>query len=140
MPRPQLPQPHGRTAAPGEAGAAAESIAAAYLAERGYQLIARNYKTRLGEVDLIVEKGIALVFVEVRSRSSMVVAPEETVIGGKRRRISLAALEFASTHGLMNRAIRFDIVSVLQGERGTRIEHFPDAFEVSLPASPPLFW
>lgn len=119
---------------PAELGQEAENLAAAHFIALGYRVLARNYRTRQGEIDLVLEKGLELVFAEVRFRRSAAFgSPEETVVSSKRRKVSLAALEWASAHGRLRRVIRFDVVSVVR--RGGRpcVEHLVDAFEADLP-------
>ncbi len=120
-------------------GERAEQLASAHLSARGYALLERNYRPKgsSGEIDLIVERGVELVFVEVRyRRSSAYGAPEETVRRGKQRRILLAAMEYVAKKRLARRAIRFDIISITEGTGGPEgpiLEHFEDAFDADLP-------
>lgn len=114
-------------------GDTAEALAAQYFARNGYTVLERNFKTREGEVDLVVEKGIALVFVEVRFRKSVAFGtPLDTVHHGKRRKVLLAALEWVTRHEQMNRLIRFDVLSVRDSRSGPRLEHIEDAFEANM--------
>lgn len=122
-----------------EQGDSAESLAADYFVEHGYSVRARNFKTTLGELDLVVEKGLELVFVEVRFRSySAFGSPEETVTRSKCRKLSLAALEFVTKFGLGERVIRFDVISVGRDRGGPRLLHFEDAFEADFSGRVPL--
>lgn len=121
-------------------GDEAEERAARYFEERGFSVLERKFKARLGEVDLVVQKGLALVFVEVRYRRTAAFgAPEETVSRGKRRKVVLAALEYCRDRRLLDRrVIRFDVVAVIGG-RPPQILHLEDAFDAELPrlAPPP---
>jgi putative endonuclease len=111
-------------------GREAEDLAAAYLAERGYEVIARNHRIRRGEVDLVCREGDVLCFVEVRSRTSQAQGgPEETVGPVKARRVVAAATDWAVRNGGLDRAIRFDVVAVTFGEGAPRLEHFRGAFD-----------
>jgi putative endonuclease len=113
-----------------ELGRAAEDLAAAWLARRGFEVVARNHATRQGEVDLVCREGDVLCFVEVRSRSSEAHGgPEETVDRRKARRIVAAATDWAVRNGGLDRAIRFDVVAVTLGADGPRIAHFRNAFD-----------
>ena len=123
-------------------GQSAEELAATYLAERGFQVLERNWRTRLGEVDLIVQKGALLAFVEVRFRKSIAFGtPEETVTKAKRRKVILAAFEYAGSRRLLERrVIRFDVVAVVPGRDAPNILHLEDAFEADLAGlAPPAF-
>jgi putative endonuclease len=106
-----------------------ERAAARFLRLRGMRVITRGYRTRHGEIDLIVRDGDILVFVEVKSRRQGV--PAEAVTLEKQRRITLAALHFLRKHDLLDIRSRFDIVAIVwPDERGEpRIEHIPNAFE-----------
>lgn len=100
------------------AGGAAEDEAARFLAREGLSIVARNFRTRLGEIDLIARDGETLVFVEVRMRS----ASSARFGGGlgsidarKRARIVAAARGYLMRLGREPRC-RFDVV-VLEGPR-----------------------
>lgn len=118
-----------------EDGERGESLAAGYLLERGYTIRERNYRPKgtSGEVDLIAEDGAVLVFVEVRYRRSVAFGtPGETVTQSKRRKVIHAAIEFVARHREHRRIIRFDVVSIVEGRHGPRLEHFQDAFDAEL--------
>jgi putative endonuclease len=111
-------------------GREAEDLAAAFLRERGFEILARNHAIRRGEVDLVCREGDVLCFVEVRSRTSAAQGgPEETVGRRKARRVVAAATDWALRNGGLDRAIRFDVVAVTFVEPGPRIEHFRAAFD-----------
>jgi putative endonuclease len=119
-------------------GQTAESSAARYLLERGYRLRERNFKTRLGEVDLIVERESTVAFVEVRYRRSIAWgSPEATVGRLKRRKLALAALEYVQRHRLENRPLRFDVLSISQARGRLRFEHHEGAFVLEDSMAPP---
>ncbi len=111
-------------------GRAAEALAASWLVEQGLEVLDRNHRCPAGEVDLICREGEALVFVEVRSRTSEAQGgPEETVGRRKARRVVAAATDWALRNAALERAIRFDVVAVTFGDDGPRIEHFAAAFD-----------
>jgi putative endonuclease len=111
-------------------GKQAEELAAAYLRERGFEILDRNHAVRRGEVDLVCREGDVLCFVEVRSRTSEAHGgPEETVDRRKARRVVLAATDWALRNGGLERAIRFDVVAVTLLPDAPRIEHFRAAFD-----------
>ena len=105
-------------------GAAYERLAAAYLVERGYRVVQRNFTCRGGEIDLICDHAGTLVFVEVRARTGG--GSAETVSPIKRRRLVTAARRFLAAQP-EEQACRFDVVTV----DGGVIEHLPDAFDAS---------
>ena len=107
------------------AGDAAEEHAASYLAERGLAIVARNYRTRMGEIDLVARDGATLVFVEVRKRSSAYFGgAAASVDGRKRARIAAAASLFLARLA-HEPPCRFDVVTVEEG----RVEWIRAAFE-----------
>jgi putative endonuclease len=82
-----------------EAGRAAEALAAAHLERNGLEIVARNYRCRRGEVDLIASDGPTLVFVEVRLRSRRDFGGAAASIDErKQHRIAIAAQHFLSRH------------------------------------------
>jgi len=116
-------------------GAAGEAAAAAWLAQQGYQLLARNVRTRYGEIDLVVRCGDVVVFVEVKSRTGSGFGhPGEAVAVAKQRRLARLASAYVLTHRLEGCAIRFDVIAVHATPEGGvgHIEHIPDAFQVTL--------
>lgn len=106
-------------------GRRAETLARSFLESRGYVFHAANAATRAGEVDLVMEDRGALVFVEVRERSSdRFGAAAETVTPAKQRRVAQAALAYLKDNHLVGRPLRFDVVAVRNGA----CEHLPNAF------------
>jgi putative endonuclease len=135
-PEDRVPSPERRRAAR-ERGAAAEALAAAWLAEQGYALLARNHRARRGEVDLVCRHGEALVFVEVRSRSREDYGtPAESVTVRKARRVVAAATDYAVRHGGLEQPMRFDVVAVHWQEGGPRLELWRNAFDADGRPSP----
>lgn len=111
-------------------GRAAEALAAAFLEAEGFEILARNHRTRRGEVDLVCREGEVLCFVEVRSRASLAQGgPEETVDQAKARRVVAAATDWALRNGGLERAIRFDVVAVTDAPAGPSLTLFRAAFD-----------
>jgi putative endonuclease len=78
-----------------ELGAQGEEIAVSYLKSRGYRILERNYRIRLGEIDIIAEQGADLVFIEVKTRSDTLFgSPFESLTFAKQRQLSKVALEY----------------------------------------------
>lgn len=94
-------------------GRVGEQMAASFLKERGYRVLARNERTPLGELDLVCRHGSEIVFVEVKSRSGEGYGSALEAIGPlKARRLRAAAVWWLSTQGLFPCPVRFDAVVV----------------------------
>jgi putative endonuclease len=95
-------------------------------------VLARNHRTRRGEVDLVCEEAGTLCFVEVRSRSRLDFGgPQESVTRRKARRVVDAAIDWAIHNGGTDRATRFDVVAVDLSEGEPRFELFRGAFDAT---------
>lgn len=104
-------------------GKEAEDKALLFLVEKGYELLARNYRFGKGEIDLIVAKENLLIFVEVRSlQSANFGFPEQTISEKKKQLLQKTAENFIFEKN-WQKNIRFDIVAILNEQ----IEHFEDA-------------
>lgn len=113
------------------AGEAGESTACEYLRGLGYQIVARNFRCRSGEVDIVARDGDATVFVEVKDRCSDSHGEgHEAVTFGKRRRIIRAAQLFAASRGLFDARLRFDVISIDRREGSPHVRHDRGAFDV----------
>jgi putative endonuclease len=114
-----------------EMGAGGEDLACDALKARGYAILARRFRTRTGELDIVARDGNTLVFVEVKARRSVRAGlPAEAVTWRKRRTLHRVALEFLARSRLHHLPCRFDVVSVRLGPRGeaTEVEILPGAF------------
>ncbi len=114
-------------------GAAGEAAAAAWLEARGYTIVARNVRTRYGEIDLVARHESLVVFVEVKSRTGEAFGhPAEAIMPLKQHRLARLAASYLHRWGLDHCAIRFDAISVRLDVSGTvsNIEHIRDAFQV----------
>ena len=111
------------------AGRAGEDAALAAYTHRGYQLIARNWRCRIGELDLVLVRGDTLVFCEVKTRrGARFGGGYEAVTGRKRAKVRSVAEAFLQSGGAHPRSIRFDVASVSLSPAGTEVELFEDAF------------
>lgn len=110
-------------------GLLGEIAAARYLREHGYTIVNANYRTRMGEVDLIARKGDILVFCEVKTRGEHTVClPREAVDERKQRRITAAALEYVKQIRYTG-PMRFDVAEVFVSPQGTmRVQLLENAF------------
>jgi putative endonuclease len=114
-------------------GIAGESLAAEILQQSGYRIVARNYRTKVGEIDIIARDGEILVFVEVKSRRGGVLYghPKYAVNRTKQRKISKAALWYLKETGQFGRRARFDVVSIVSRDGDVRWEIIRNAFELA---------
>ena len=111
-------------------GAEGEAIAAAFLRARGYTILERNFRCRVGELDLIaLAPDATVVFCEIRTRRSHQQGTAlESVTPVKQHRVAHVAEHYVSRHRLHAHAIRFDVVAIEIAGSAVRIEHVPDAF------------
>lgn len=110
-------------------GSKGEDIAAKFLKDKGCRIISRNFKTPIGEIDIIAEDKGTLVFVEVKTRSDASFGyPFEAVTRRKREKIKKVALCYLKNCKNPMPA-RFDILSIEMDGDNAKIEHIIDAFE-----------
>ncbi|KAA0139357.1 YraN family protein [Gimesia chilikensis] len=108
-----------------------ERAAVRYLKQNRYQILARQYRTELGEIDIIALDQETVVFVEVKTRKSTAKGqPFESVTGQKQKQLTRLAGVFLKKHGLLKHPARFDVISILwQAEqKQPEIQHFQNAF------------
>lgn len=116
-------------------GQTAEALAAEFLAARGASLLLRNYRRRLGELDLVAQHGGTLLIVEVRCRSSSRYGGAAASIDlRKQRRIVRAAQQLLQERpDLARMPVRFDVIAIGELDAGQppRIEWITHAFEAA---------
>lgn len=113
-------------------GNAGEREAARYLRRQGFQIIARRYRTPLGEIDLIARDGECIVFIEVKTRrSSEAGQPFESVDRRKQQQLTRLALAYLKQRGWLEQPARFDVISIVWPESTNvpEITHYRNAFE-----------
>jgi putative endonuclease len=111
-------------------GDEAEQRVVELLEREGWLIRDRNMTYQLGELDVVAEKGDVLAFVEVRMRASSVWGdPSATVSRAKQRKVVLAAMQYVQQRRLHQRAIRFDVASVIGRGPDAQVELIPHAFE-----------
>ncbi len=113
-------------------GRRGERLAEQALRDAGLCILERRFRTRYGEIDLIAEQGVQLVFVEVKTRRGAGFGrPAEAVTATKRRRLARVAASYLQRHDHDGRPCRFDVVQVhLRPDEPARIEHIVDAFRL----------
>ena len=99
-----------------------ETVAASYLEKQGYEIIERNFRCRLGEVDIICKKNNQIVFVEVKTRTSdQYGAPSEAVTKDKMNKIRKVAALYMMSEKITNYQVKFDVMEIL-------VNHIESAF------------
>jgi len=116
-----------------ERGEQGERLAERHYLENGYRVLARNYRIRAGEVDLVILKNNTVVFAEVRGRENLQYGlPEETVTLSKQKKIIKTSLSFLCKYKLFDCDVRFDVYCVIWGEKKpVRSYLIENAFEYS---------
>jgi putative endonuclease len=126
--RPPKPAPRPERQAAFRVGISAESRAAAFLIAKGFRILARRWRSPLGEIDIVARRRHLLVFAEVKARASLDEAAE-AVSDRQRRRIAAAAdIWLAANPDETIRDIRFDAILVAPGKIPC---HIPAAFEAN---------
>lgn len=108
-----------------ELGNRGERLAATWYKQRGYEVLATNWRCRSGELDLVLAKAGEIVFCEVKTRSSRRFGhPVEAVTYAKQRRIRGLAMQWLEATGTRRRGLRFDVATV----EGLSVEVWPGVF------------
>lgn len=110
-------------------GRQAERAAADYLRSRGWKVLAENYITPVGEIDLVAREGETLVMVEVKARSNSMFGEALEAVGPrKERRLRAAAAWWMAEKGQVTHQLRFDVITVSLGDEGSllSLSHLPD--------------
>ncbi len=108
-------------------GDAAESLAARFLVEQGCRIVARQYHTRQGEVDIIAEDPDGLRFVEVKARKSQMFGrPEEAVTRVKLRKIAAVAERFLEERGWQHRPWQIDVIAISYTASEPEVRYYPN--------------
>ena len=110
-------------------GQRGEELAALALEQRGYTILARNYRTPVGELDIVARDRQHLLFVEVKTRRTAAFGvPAEAVGAQKQRQIMRVAQWYLANARYPDLQPRFDVIAVLVGHDAPVITHIPNAF------------
>src|SRR5436190_971811 len=111
-------------------GIQGEDLAAQELQRRGYAILARRYRTRFGEIDIVAQDADAVVFVEVKARrTARYGSAAEAISVWKQRRIAAMALDYLAWSDRLNDPCRFDVVAIDGvGSNALNIRVISDAF------------
>ena len=113
-----------------ELGQRGEAAAARYYQKQGYRLLDHNFRTRMGELDLVLLKDQQLVIAEVKTRTSFYGGlPCEAVGPAKQKRLLLAAGSYLQQSPYRELPVRFDVVEVIPVSGGWQVHCIPDAFQ-----------
>lgn len=111
-------------------GRKGEELAVKYLLNKGYEILARNYRCKIGELDVVARHAQTLIFIEVRSSSSLAFGwPHESVNNKKKAKLRLVAQYYIQSN-CINLPVRFDVIGISFSTDGQlrKIEHVADAF------------
>lgn len=115
-----------------ELGKFGEGFACNYLRQHGYQILCRNFRCRMGEIDIIAEKNAVLCFVEVKTRASTRFGkPSEAVTWTKQKKIYRCAEYYMQVRGIIQNmpVLSFDVIEILkEGTVVKEFHHYPHCF------------
>jgi putative endonuclease len=113
-------------------GKAGEEAAVQYLLQQGYRILERNYRCRVGEIDLIARDGKTLAFIEVKTRRSQRFGPAASAVTwAKQRHLIKASQVYLMQTRKLNELCRFDVVTIEMDAHRLHIELIKDAFQSS---------
>lgn len=114
-------------------GDAGERLAARFLKRQGYRIVARQWRCRSGEIDLIARIGSTIVFVEVKTRRPDPGSrPEEAVGFLKQRQLTRAGYEWMKRFGCDGYSYRFDVIAIVMADgEEPEIKHIVGAFDAT---------
>ena len=113
-------------------GRKSESLAVKHLKRKGYKILEQNFRTKMGEIDIIAKDKGVIVFVEVKARrSDRFGDPKWAVTFKKQKKISMAALQYLKATEQSNTSARFDVVSIDSSGDKPTIEVVKNAFELA---------
>jgi putative endonuclease len=113
----------------GETGQYGEGIVSHYLQERHFTILARNFRNREGEVDLIAQKDSLIIFVEVKTRTNPRIDSTEIITKAKQRKIARTAALFMAQQIVDVCDCRFDVALVSLDAAEPTITYIPNAFQ-----------
>lgn len=108
-----------------------ERLAVRHLKRQGCRVLARQSRSRIGEIDIVALDGDCIVFVEVKTRSTHAAGhPAEAITFAKQKQLTRVALAWLKSRGLLEHRARFDVVAITWGDGADPVvEHYKSAFE-----------
>jgi putative endonuclease len=117
-----------------QTGIQGEKLARDFLKKKGYRVLETNYRCQQGEIDIVARQRDNLVFVEVRTKTSLDFGtPQESITAAKRQHLERSAYHYLNSHPDSPPMWRMDFIAVELDAKGKlqRIEHLENAFEES---------
>ncbi len=111
-----------------ELGKKGEELAKEMLCDKGYTIIATNWRFDKDEIDIVAKDGDELVIVEVKTRSSDFYGHPEDAVDSQKEKFLIRATEAYLVENDMDVDTRFDIVAIILNNKETKIHHIVDAF------------
>lgn len=112
-------------------GKSGEKTAIEYLRDKGYRILEKNYKSKLGELDIVASDKNTICFVEVKTRSTQDKGdPLEAITKTKQLKLSRLALSYLKLKHLLDKPARFDVVSIYDQGAGPEIRLIKNAFDL----------
>lgn len=111
-----------------ELGKQGEDLAVKLLLDKGYEIVARNFRYLKSEVDIIARKENILAVVEVKTRSTPEFGDPQSFMKPKQIQLLVKAIDYFVNDQNLEVEVRFDIVAIIKNRAGTRVEHLEDAF------------
>jgi len=112
-------------------GQAGENQAITFLKKNGYHILEKNYRSKLGEIDVIAKDSETIAFIEVKTRRSTYYGhPKEAITLDKQKKISMTALEYLKKHKLIHSKARFDVITISYISQKPDIQLIKNAFEL----------
>lgn len=111
-----------------ELGQQGESAVASWLTEHGFKILATNFRTRCGEVDIIASRDDVVSFVEVKTRKNIYFPISQVITTPKQHRIALTAQMYALANHIRDKVLRFDVAVVTTVNDSCSIAYIENAF------------
>ena len=112
-------------------GKLGEEKAVQYLKDKGYEILERNYRSKLGEIDVVARDRKTICFIEIKTRSSLSKGhPLESITPNKQHKLCKLAILYLKLNNLLDRSARFDAVSVCQFDGQADIRLIKNAFDL----------
>ncbi len=111
-------------------GQIGEDIASAYLEGQGYEILERNFRSSIGEIDIIAKDGETLIFIEVKTKSNKDFGlPQEMVTSKKQHKLIKVAYSYLKEKNLEDIPWRIDVVAITKNKNGNQIELIRNAIQ-----------